>query len=98
MQLNFLTILQFYNLCYHAVTPASDMRDAAAAAVVGITPVEEAGFDKCRSLKINIKTPVNINNKKEPGLFMISLHACPTLILVQHFNSPDLLAEISIHE
>lgn len=35
--------------CYKGVPPPSDMRDAAAAAAVGTTPVEMPGFDKCRS-------------------------------------------------
>lgn len=36
---------------YKVVPPPSDMRDAAAAAAVGTTPVETPGFDKCRSLQ-----------------------------------------------
>lgn len=36
---------------YKVVPPPSDIRDAAAAAAVGTTPVEIPGFDKCRSLK-----------------------------------------------
>lgn len=35
--------------CYKVVPPPSDIRDAAAAAAVGTTPVETPGFDKCRS-------------------------------------------------
>jgi hypothetical protein len=37
--------------CYKVVPPPSDIRDAAAAAAVGTTPVETPGFDKCRSLQ-----------------------------------------------
>jgi hypothetical protein len=36
---------------YKVVPPPSDIRDAAAAAAVGTTPVEIPGFDKCRSLR-----------------------------------------------
>lgn len=48
-------ILQFYKFYYKVVPPPSDMRDAAAAAAVGTTPVEAPGFDKCSSLQN--KTP-----------------------------------------
>lgn len=44
------------------------MRDAAAAAAVGTTPVEIPGFDKCRSLRksisdVRINCQVNINSR-----------------------------------
>lgn len=35
--------------------PPSDIRDAAAAAAVGTTPVETPGFDRCNNLKNNIR-------------------------------------------
>jgi len=36
---------------YRGVPPPSDIRDAAAAAAVGTTPVETPGLDRWRSLR-----------------------------------------------
>lgn len=36
---------------YNVVPPPSDIRDAAAAAAVGTTPVEMPGLDRWRSLR-----------------------------------------------
>lgn len=50
---------------YMLVDPLNDMRDAAAAAAVGTTPVETPGFAKCSSLKqiylLNLKRNLDIN-------------------------------------
>lgn len=42
----FFSILPILQVSYKVVPPPSDMRDAAAAAAVGTTPVETPGFDK----------------------------------------------------
>lgn len=46
-----ISCMKFCNSFYKVVPPPSDMRDAAAAAAVGTTPVEMPGFDKWSSLR-----------------------------------------------
>ena len=50
---------------YNVVLPPSDIRDAAAAAAVGTTPVEMPGFDRWRSLGNSHQTVTYVNDKCE---------------------------------
>ena len=53
---------------YNVVLPPSDIRDAAAAAAVGTTPVEMPGFDRWRSLGNSHQTVTYVNDKCEGTL------------------------------
>jgi len=53
-----LTVQSHYNV----VPPPSDIRDAAAAAAVGTTPVEMPGLDRWRSLRNSHQRVAYIND------------------------------------